>query len=50
MQLYHEYYKLGASVTYQVIYIDPLNLVIEESFGEEGYVGKLIFQVSELLV
>ena len=50
VQLSHHPYVLGSGDISQVIYLDPLDLAIEASLGEEGEVGKILFQANELLV
>ena len=38
VQLSHYHFKIGPGDIYQVIYLEPLDLTIEVSLGEEGEV------------
>ena len=44
MQLSHHPSKIGPCKISQAMYLEPLELAIEASLGEEGEVGKIIFQ------
>ena len=44
MKLSHYPSKFGPGDISQVLLLDPLDLAIEESVGEEGQVGKILFQ------
>ena len=44
VQLSHHNSKLGTGDIYHVIYLDPMEFAIKQSLGDEGGVGKHIFQ------
>ena len=50
MQSSHWLSKFGPADISQIIQIEPMELTIEAYLGEEGEVGKILFQASELLV
>ena len=50
MQLYIYPSKWSPGELYQIIYVEPLDLAIEAYLVEEGGVGRIIYQASELLI
>ena len=50
LPLSHYHYKLSTGKISQVVYLDPLDLLIEASLGEELGVGENVFQARKLLV